>query len=447
LQEALSGATELMGISKEREAVLEALCHTSSQEIFDRYEYLEQEFQALDGYRLEEDARGILLGLGFKEDQLSGPVTHLSGGWRMRLEFAKILLNRPNFLILDEPTNHLDLPSIQWFESYLQSFAGTILFVSHDKDLLDRLATHVLHLRQGDMTPYVGNFEAFLESFSQKQCQNEQVAKNLKSQYEHIESFVKRFRYTASKASLVQSRLKSLAKLKMLQDDVKVEEIQDTLSLKIGNPKPSGKTVLKVEKLAIGYDRPLIKNLSFNLERGMRLGILGANGLGKTTLLKALLGSLKPMDGTLEYGYQVNIGYFAQEHLEALDENLSVLNNVKAHASHLSDLEVRRLLGALGLKGEDVLKLVRVISGGEKARTAMACLLGQYPNTLFLDEPTNHLDLSACENLAEALSAYTGTVVFISHNRAFIQNVATHVLYLKEKGPLYVEPFTTLNMS
>jgi ATP-binding cassette subfamily F protein 3 len=439
LQEAISGARELLSIIAEREEILAKMCQEHTQDIFDRYDYLEQEFQALDGYRLEEDAQEILKGLGFKQEHFHESVQHLSGGWRMRLEFAKILLDRPNFLILDEPTNHLDLPSIEWFESYLKSFHGTILFVSHDKDLLNRLATHVVHLRQGEITPYVGNFDAFLEAFTLARSQNESVAKHLKAQYEHIESFVNRFRVTPTKASMVRSRLKVLARLKVLQENVKIEEIKDTLDLKISNPHPSGKHVLKAEKLSIGYEKPLIKNLSFSLDRGSRLAILGANGLGKTTLLRTLLGLHAPLSGEVVHGHNVTLGYFAQEHLEGLDENLSVLENLKAGASKISDLDARKLLAALGLSGNDVLKQVKVLSGGEKSRTALSCLLAQYPNTLFLDEPTNHLDLSACENLAEALCEYTGTVVFISHNRSFIQTVATHVLYLKDKGPLQVE--------
>lgn len=432
IEEAMDGAFELQDVIKEKNEILSRLGTDHNDNDLDRYDYLEERFTALGGYRIEEDAKEILLGLGFKEEQLLEPVISFSGGWRMRIEFAKMLLNNPNFLILDEPTNHLDLPSIMWFESYLQKFAGTILFVSHDKDLLNRLSTHILHLKDGKMNSYKGNFDFFLDAFTLKQEQNTHVAKHLKQQYEHIEKFVDRFRAKPSKARQVQSRLKMLAKLKTMEDSIEFDEMQDSMSLNLDNPAPSGRNVLKLDKVYVGYDKPLLKPLSINIERGQKVAILGMNGLGKSTILKSIQEIIKPIDGEITWGHKVKIGYFAQEHLDGLDENKNILENILQTTSNLKELEARKLLASLGIRGDEILKKLSVLSGGEKSRVALACILASKPNVLLLDEPTNHLDLSACENLAEALFEFTGTVIFISHNRSFIEAIATHRIYLEQ---------------
>jgi len=433
LEEALDGAKELNLVIQQREEILGKIASgLQSDEDLDKYDFLEGRFNDLGGYRISEDAKDILLGLGFKESQMNHEVTSFSGGWRMRIEFAKMLLDNPNFLILDEPTNHLDLPSIEWFENYLQKFQGTILFVSHDKDLLNRLPNHILHLKDGKLTHYKGNFDQFLDAFSLKQEQNTHVAKHLKLRYEHIEKFVNRFRAKPSKANQVRSRLKTLAKLKTMEDSIEFDSMADSMTLKLDNPTPSGRLVLKLDKLYVGYDKPLLKPLNFNIERGYKIAILGMNGLGKSTILRTIINKLKPLKGEIIWGHKIKYGYFAQEHLDGLDENETILKNVLASDSRLKELEARSLLGSLGLKGDDVLKKISILSGGEKSRTALACILAQKPNLLLLDEPTNHLDLSACENLAEALFEYTGTVIFVSHNRSFIKALATHNVYLKE---------------
>lgn len=433
IREALEGAKELNSVIAMREEILNRIMEgTQSDEDLNKYDYLEDRFNTLNGYRIREDAKDILVGLGFKEDQMEQPVDSLSGGWRMRIEFAKMLLDNPNFLILDEPTNHLDLPSIEWFEGYLKKFQGTILFVSHDKDLLNRLSTHVLHLKGGKLTPYVGNFDKFLDSFTLKQDQNSHAAKHLKQQYEHIEKFVNRFRARPTKARQVQSRLKTLAKIRAMEDSIEFDEMKDTMNLKLGNPHPSGKHVLKLDKVYVGYEKPILKPLSFSIERGQKIAILGMNGLGKSTILKTIIGKIKSLGGEINWGHKVSYGYFAQEHLEGLNEQESILKNVMDSISSIKEVEARSLLGALGLKGDEVLKKISVLSGGEKSRTALACMLAKKPNVLLLDEPTNHLDLSACENLAEALDEYTGTVIFVSHNRAFINGLASHQLYLRQ---------------
>ena len=299
IEEALEGAKELNEVIKEKDEILGRLGSDHSDDDLDRYDYLEERFTSLNGYRIREDAKEILFGLGFKEEQIELPVTDFSGGWRMRLEFAKMLLDNPNLLILDEPTNHLDLPSIMWFEDYLKKFQGTILFVSHDKDLLNRLSTHILHLKDGKMTSYKGNFDYFLDSFTLKQSQNASFAKNLKTQYDHIEKFVNRFKAKSSKAKQVQSRMKNLVKLKALEDSIEFDSMEDSMSLKLANPHPSGKHVLKLDQVCVGYEKPLLKPLSFAIERGQKIAILGMNGLGKSTILKTLINLIKPIKGEI----------------------------------------------------------------------------------------------------------------------------------------------------
>lgn len=441
IEEALAGAKELNTIIAERDKLLANMEADHSPEVLERYDYLEQRFNALDGYRIEEDAIEILLGLGFVEDQLLNPVDSLSGGWRMRLEFAKMLLNRPNFLILDEPTNHLDLPSIEWFENYLKQFKGTILFVSHDKDLLNRLATHILHLRGGELTPYKGNFDAFLEAFTLKQEQNTSMAKQIERQYQHIQKTVDRFRYKASKAKMVQDRLKTLTKLNVMRESMEFETLDGTMQLKLTPVIQPGRVVAHAKDISVGYstEKPLIKHLSLTIERGWRIAILGKNGLGKTTLLKTLLGNIAPLAGECHLGHNVVPGYFAQEGIDGLDTEKTIMENINRVSPEAQEHQLRSLLGSLGLSGDDVFKKVGVLSGGEKSRIALACLLAKKPNVLFLDEPTNHLDLYACENLANALCDYEGTVIFVSHNRAFIHEVATHTIHLKEGEKIRLE--------
>ena len=285
----------------------------------------------------------------------------------MRIEFAKMLLDNPNFLILDEPTNHLDLPSIEWFEGYLKKFQGTILFVSHDKDLLNRLSTHILHLNRGKLKSYTGNFDEFLDAFTLKQDQNYHAAKHLQKQYEHIEKFVNRFRARPTKACQVQSRVKTLAKIRAMEDSLEFDEMRDTMSLKLANPYPSGKHIAKLDKVYVGYEKPILKPLTFSIERGQKIAILGMNGLGKSTILKTLIGKIDSLGGEITWGHKINYGYFAQEHLEGLDEKQTILKNVMDSESSMKEVEARKLLGALGLKVDEALKKISVLSGGEKA--------------------------------------------------------------------------------
>lgn len=430
LQECMDGALELTDLIVKREETLRQMSEDFTTELYELYEKFEARFNELDGYKLEAMAQEFLLGFGFKEEQLTQDVTSLSGGWRMRLELARILINQPDVLILDEPTNHLDLPSITWFEGYLKNFKGTVIFVSHDLDLLNHLATHILHLRQGKIDSYVGNYDKFLDAFELKQEQGSHALKHLRNRFDEVESFVNRFRGKASKAKQVQSRLKMLARMRMTEESVQVEGMEKAMPLEIPLKQRSGIEVFKLEEGVIGYEKPLLKNLHLKMQRGEKLAITGANGKGKSTLIKVLAGKMAPLQGTLSWGHNVVVGYVPQEPEEILDMKKTMLENVQDANFGASPFEARRLLGSIGLSGDNVFKPVSILSGGERNRTALCCVLIKQPNVLILDEPTNHLDLSMVEILATALADFEGSVIFVSHNRSFNETVATRVLEL-----------------
>ncbi len=430
LQECMNGAIEVTHLLQEKERCLSDMAENFTSDLYEEFEQIESRIVELEGYKLEAMAEEFLLGFGFKPEQLEQPVTSLSGGWRMRLELARILINQPSVLILDEPTNHLDLPSIKWFEKYLQTFRGTVIFVSHDLDLLNHLATHILHLRNGKIDSYVGNYNQFLDAFELKQEQGSNALKHLKQRYDQVESFVNKFRGKASKAKQVQSRLKMLARMRMVEDSIEVEEMDRALPLEIPLKQRSGIEVLKIENASIGYEQPLLKKFNLKLNRGEKLAIIGTNGKGKSTLIKTIAGKINLLEGTLHFGHNVQIGYVPQEPDEILDFKRTMLENVQSYSPQASQFEVRRLLGSVGLSGDNVFKPISILSGGERNRTALCCILIQNPNVLVLDEPTNHLDLSMVEVLANALEEFEGTVIFVSHNRSFNETVASRTLEL-----------------
>lgn len=434
LEECLEGAYDLRNLEKRRDAALELMGQNYTDENYFAYEKLETEFQEQGGYGLVADAKGLLIGLGFTQVHLDRSPLELSGGWRMRLELAKVLINKPDFLILDEPTNHLDLPSLIWLEQFLQTFKGTLLFVSHDRDLLNRLATITLHLFNQKLTPYKGNFDAFLEQYEQRQLLNTSEVKNIQNRYAHIEKFVDRFRAKPTKAAQVRSRLKMLSRLRALEESVQIDQDPGEVSIQLSNKNPSGKHVLSLKDVTIGYTKPLARKLNLKIEKGQKIAIIGANGIGKSTLLKSIIKQIPFLSGETQLGHNVHIGYHAQEQLDYLDENKTALENVLATNPEISEQRARSLLGGFLLKGDDVFKKLSILSGGEKNRVGLCCLIVQNANFLVLDEPTNHLDMSSANILANALSDFEGTVLFVSHNRAFINDVATHIFAMTADG-------------
>lgn len=434
LHECISGAHEAVEISEKREALLAQMETNFSNEIFEEFERIDSLYYEQNCHRVEHDAHEILKGLGFDESVIKLNPSNLSGGWRMRLELAKILIAKPNFLILDEPTNHLDLPSIQFFETYMQSFQGTLLFVSHDRDLVNRLANYTLSLRGGLVYSNPGNLDDLLQKVEEDNSLSEKTRKGLQTRMDQVQRFVDRFRASPSKAKQVQSRLKMLSKLKALEDNLTFQNMDDDMEWSLPEGPKSGANIFLLNELVVGYKKPLTKPFDLRIGRGWRIAVTGANGLGKSTLLKTLVGVNPPYKGEINVGSNVQMGYFAQESSDDLNAKLTILENVVAKAKNLGEGQVRSLLGMLGLSGDDVFKKVSILSGGEKSRVALACLCVQSPNVLILDEPTNHLDMASEEALALALERFSGTVIFVSHNRYFIRTVATHTLSVDSQG-------------
>lgn len=434
VEECISGAGRIFEIKHNLDKALAELEAGYTEEIYLRYEQLEDQFKKEGGYALESKAKKLLAGLGFKNEQFDLSPATLSGGWKMRLELAKLLLREPDFLILDEPTNHLDLPSIIWLEGYFKRFRGTLLFVSHDQDLLNRLAQITLHLNNGILTPYTGNFDSFLEQYEANQAMRVQQLKTLQKRSAQVERFVEKFRASASKAKQAQSKLKMLERLKSLENNINVDQDAAEIAIKIKIAQKSGLDILELENCAIGYDKVLSQKINLHIMKGQKIAIIGSNGIGKSTLLKSITALINFLEGSCRLGYNVNTAYYAQDQLDYLLPEVSVLENVMNINPDLNHASARALLGKFLLGGQEVFKPVKVLSGGEKSRVGLACLLAKEANFLILDEPTNHLDMSSTEILANALINYEGTVLFVSHNRSFIEEVATHIFVMTQDG-------------
>ncbi len=436
LKECMAGDQQLHQWQEEMNELIHRMETNYCDADYERYENILKAFENSGGYQWEGLAEKILLGLGFKTEQLQDHPQTLSGGWRMRLELAKILLANPDFMILDEPTNHLDLPSIEWLESYLMTFPGTLLFVSHDRSFLNSLATVVLYLNRGRLQAYTGNFDDFVHQRDQNAQTQEATRKKILQQQAHLQRFVDRFRAKASKAAQASSRVKMIQKLETLLGNEGPEDRQETLHFPKLTIIPSGKDVVDLKDLHIGYNAPLIKSLNLSIQRGQRLAVVGANGIGKSTFLKTLASTIPPLSGEVRYGHQVKMGFFTQDAADKLAKNLSVFDTIKSSNGDLADSTYFALLGSFLFKGNSMAKMVSVLSGGERSRLALCCLLAQTPNFLLLDEPTNHLDLASTQVLAEWLRQYSGTVVFVSHDRDFVDHVATRIVEFDGKGKM-----------
>ncbi|KYF92782.1 glycosyl transferase family 1 [Sorangium cellulosum] len=402
------------------------------ESLIERFGQAQARYEELGGYALDAKAREILAGLGFSQAMMDGDVGALSGGWKMRVALARILLMRPDALLLDEPTNHLDIESIIWLEGYLKQYPGALVMTSHDREFMNRIVTKIIEIDGGELTSYSGNYEFY----EQQRAINEQQAE---AQYERQQAmlakemrFIERFKAQAAKAAQVQSRVKKLEKI----DKVEPPKRRRTIRFEFKPAPRSGDDVARLDgvKKAFG-GRPIYDGFDLLIRRRERWCVMGVNGAGKSTLLKLIAGASAPDAGQVSVGASVKLGYFAQHAMELLDPTRSVWESIVAAFPQASIGSLRTLAGAFGFSGDDIDKPCRVLSGGEKARLVLAIMLYDPPNFLVLDEPTNHLDMATKEMLVEALSSFEGTMLFVSHDRRFLAALSNRVLELLPDGP------------
>jgi ATP-binding cassette, subfamily F, member 3 len=429
LGEALSGFPEVWEIERQLEDLAARLHAAPAEALTERYGDLQHRFEALGGYRLETEARVILSGLGFREADLARSLQEFSGGWRMRAALARLLLQHPTLLLLDEPTNHLDLESLAWLENYLDSYDGSVVVVSHDRYFLNRMVTAVAELSPAGLEVYPGDYDDYLAQREARQALLEARAKNQAKRVAEIERFIERFRYKATKARQVQSRIKMLGRL----ERVEVGEAAREIRFSFPAPPRTGRHVVQLRGIVKVYGPKVVyAGIDIDIERGDRIALVGPNGAGKSTLLRILAGVLQPDAGERTLGAHVTPHYYAQHQIDALDPARTVLEEMEAVAPETNRTRLRTLLGAFLFSGDAVDKRVQVLSGGEKARLALARMLVRPAPLLCLDEPTNHLDLASRAVLEEALAEFPGTQVFISHDRYFINRLATKVVEVRE---------------
>lgn len=408
-------------------------------EFLEHYAQLQETFRQRGGYEIDADVGRILDGLGFVQQRWQDAAETFSGGWQMRIALARLLVQRPDVLLLDEPTNHLDLPARQWLQQFLQEYPGAVLLVSHDRHFLDGVVGRILEIWQGRPYVYNGNYSAYLQQRQQVREKQRQAYEEQQAEIARIEAFVQRFRYQANKASQVQSRIKYLEKL----ERVEPPPARPTMHFQFPPAPHSGSPVLTLEGLTFGYgEQPLLKNFDFTLYRGEKVALLGPNGAGKSTLMSLIVGDRQPWQGRRILGHKVAPAYFAQDQGRALQPQPTVWETALQQAPVDKVPQVRDLLGAFLFTGETVNKPVQVLSGGERNRLALALMLLRPANLLLLDEPTNHLDLDSKDILLQALQKFAGSLLFVSHDQYFVEQVATRVLWLEPDNIIdYPGPF------
>ncbi|CAN7529430.1 ABC-F family ATP-binding cassette domain-containing protein [Agrobacterium tumefaciens] len=399
--------------------------------IIERYGEVQARYEELDGYALEGRAREVLDGLSFSQEMMDGDVSKLSGGWKMRVALARILLMRPDVMLLDEPSNHLDLESLIWLEDFLKNYDGALLMTSHDREFMNRIVTKIIEIDAGNLTTYSGDYGFYEQQRAQNEKQQQAQFERQQAMLAKEIKFIERFKARASHASQVQSRVKKLEKI----DRVEPPKRRQTVAFEFAPAPRSGEDVVALKKVNKAYgSRTIYGELDFMVRRKERWCIMGVNGAGKSTLLKLVTGTTEPDSGNVTLGASVKLGYFAQHAMDVLDGDSTILEWLEERFPKAGQAPLRALAGCFGFSGDDVEKRCRVLSGGEKARLVMAAMLFDPPNFLVLDEPTNHLDLDTKEMLIKALSDYEGTMLFVSHDRHFLAALSNRVLELTPDG-------------
>jgi ATPase subunit of ABC transporter with duplicated ATPase domains len=431
LDEAIAGSGRVGDLHHELEDLQKALEDPARaaemDSILERFGEVQEQYEALDGYTLEAQAREVLDGLGFTPEQVDGDVGALSGGWKMRVALARVLLGRPDVLLMDEPTNHLDIESIIWLEQFLKSLPSALLMTSHDREFMNRIVGRIAEIDGGEIISYSGNYDFYERERAIRESNQQAAFARQQAMLAKEQRFIDRFRTHAAKAAQVQSRIKALDKI----EKIELPKKRTVVKFEFRTPARSGDQVAVIENLHKSYGKRVIYDgLNLIIRRGERWAVMGRNGAGKTTLLKMLSGVMAPDQGEVRLGASLTMGYFAQQSLDVLDPELTVIEQLQKDFPQDGLGSLRSLAGAFQFSGDDTDKKIRALSGGERSRLAMARMLYDPPNFLVLDEPTNHLDLATKEMLVDALKDFQGTMIFVSHDRTFLRGLGSRVLEL-----------------
>ncbi len=449
LDEAIAGSGRAGDLHHELEALQRAMEDPERLDemdsILERFGNVQEEYEHLGGYTLEAQAREVLHGLGFADDQIDGDVGALSGGWKMRVALARVLLGRPDVLLMDEPTNHLDLESIIWLEQFLRAFSGALLMTSHDREFMNRIVGRIAEIDAGEINVYSGNYDFYERERAIRESNQQAAFARQQAMLAKEQRFIERFKTHAAKAAQVQSRIKALDKV----EKIELPKKRTVVKFEFRTPARSGDQVAVLEDLRKAYgQRVIYDGFSLTIRRGERWAVMGRNGAGKSTLLKMIAGAADPDSGTVQLGASLTMGYFAQQSLDVLNADLTIFEQLQNDFPQDGAGSLRSLAGAFQFSGDEIDKKIRSLSGGEKSRLAMARMLYNPPNFLVLDEPTNHLDLATKEMLIDALKSFEGTMIFVSHDRTFLRGLGSRVLELggesgRERNPrIYPGPYT-----
>jgi ATPase subunit of ABC transporter with duplicated ATPase domains len=441
LDEAIAGSGRVGDLHHELEDLQHAMGDPARagdmDRILARFGEVQEEYDHLGGYALESQAREVLHGLGFDDERIDGDVGALSGGWKMRVAMARVLLGKPDVLLMDEPTNHLDIESIIWLESFLKSHEGALLMTSHDREFMNRIVSNICEIDGGEITVYSGNYDFYERERATREANREAAYARQQAMLAKEQRFIERFKTHAAKAAQVQSRIKALDKI----EKIELPKRRVVVKFDFRDPPRSGDQVAVIEHLSKSYGKRVIyDDFSLTIRRGERWAVMGRNGAGKTTLLKILSGNLTPDGGEVRLGASLKMGYFAQQSLDVLDPDLTIIEQLQADFPREGLGALRSLAGAFQFSGDDVDKKIRALSGGEKSRLAMARMLFDPPNFLVLDEPTNHLDLATKEMLVDSLKGFEGTMIFVSHDRTFLRGLGSRVLELGGESGVDAHP-------